>query len=393
MPYDLISFDIRTMIGILFWGNLTSSALIYSYQAIHRNGYDKQHVRLLYLSRLLKSVYYLLIFFRGALPDVLSVNLGNTLIFICHYMEGYLMLALSNISSKKPYSLLKGILIGSIVLFNFVDIIFDPGLRVAFASLFMFAILAMPAMILLFSKNNSRFSKVVGLYYVVLFLFVLSRAIYSFILRDTYIFTNNLIQSLTFISFILIMVFSAPAFLLIMKENADAVIERMATVDGLTSIQNRQSFMSAAHVHFEKHRVLKHEIAVIFMDIDFFKKNNDNYGHSFGDEVLVCVADVIKNSMRTGDLSCRYGGEEFLAFLPDGGKKSALSVAERIMKGISELRFELYPEFTFTISIGIHAAVPSDDSTLEAFINNADAALYEAKNTGRNKIIVYHDSL
>jgi len=388
--YDLISFDVRTMIGILFWGNLTSSALIYSYQSIHKNGYDKKSVRLLYLSRLLKSAYYLLVFFRGALPDVISVNLGNSLIFICHYMEGYLMLALSRITSKKPYRLLKGILIGSVILFNLTDILHqNPGLRVAFSSLFMFAILAMPAMILLFSKNNSRFSKVVGSYYVALFLLTLSRAIYSFALQDIFLFTNNLIQSLTFLSFILIMVFGAPAFLLIMKENADAIIEKMANIDGLTSIQNRQSFLSAAHVYFDRHKTIKHEIAVLFMDIDFFKKINDRYGHSFGDEVLVRVADVISNSMRTGDLSCRYGGEEFLALLPDSDEKSALSVGERVMKGIGELHFETYPEFAFTISIGIHTAVPSENSTLETFINNADTALYEAKNTGRNKMVVY----
>lgn len=389
---DLFTFDIRTMVGILFLGNLTSALLIFSYQAIHKSGYDREFVRLLYSSRFIRSVYYLLIFLRGAIPDLLSVNLGNTLMFISLYMDGYLMLKLSGISTKMPYCLLKGILAGSVILFNFSDFFFqNPDLRVSLASLFMFAILLMPSFFLTFSKNNSGFMKIVGLLYIVFLMIILPRSIYSLAIESIHIFTNNLIQSLTFISLTLIMVFSAPAFLLIMKENADIMIEKMAVTDGLTKIQNRQSFMGFAQEYFEQNKRLGQELTICFFDIDFFKRVNDTYGHSFGDEVLIKFAEIIKHNMRSNDLSCRYGGEEFLALLPSGGEEAGILISERMMREISGLRFESHPEFRFTISTGIRAGIPSSGDTLSAFINRADAALYEAKNTGRNKIIVYHD--
>lgn len=390
MINELINFDVRTLIGVLFWGNLTSAALIYSYRAVHKKDYDSASVSILFLSRFLKSIYYLLIFFRGVFPDIISVNLSNCLIFVCHYMEGWLMLSLSKVNLRKPYIIIKIILICSLLLFNFIEFfLHNQELRVTFASLFMFAILVIPVSMLVFTKKNSIFMKIVGLFYILLLVFIFVRAVYSFKIQDTLIFTNNIIQSLTFISFILIMVFSAPAFLLMMKENTEEILEKMATIDSLTNIANRQSFMDKAQICFEEHKIYGNGMVVIFFDIDYFKSVNDNYGHSFGDEVLIKVADIIKHSMRSSDLYCRYGGEEFIALLPKSGEKSGLLVGERVMKEVSELQFEQHPEFKFTISIGIYVDVPSGGDMLPAFINKADMALYEAKNTGRNKIIIY----
>lgn len=390
MFYNLICFDIRTMIGVLFWGNLTSALLIFSYQAIRKSGFDKEYVKLLYFSRFIKAGYYFLIFFRGTFPDIISVNIGNTLMFISLYMDGYLMFNLSGISVKKPYHALKGILIGSVVLFNFIDILFqEPGLRVSLSSLFMFAILIMPSAAMMFMKNNSRFAKILGLFYAAALIVSITRSVYSFAVEPIYIFTDNVIHSLSFISLTLIMVFSAPGFLLIMKENSDALIENMAIMDGLTNIQNRQSFMNLAQECFERHKIMNRVITILFFDIDFFKKVNDTYGHSFGDEVLVRFAEIIKRNMRSDDLSCRYGGEEFLALLPGCDEKIGLAVCERIMKEIDELNFDGAPSFKFTASIGIYTGAPFDGDTLSAFINKADMALYEAKNNGRNKIVIY----
>jgi len=394
MFFNLINFDVRTLIGILFWGNLTSAMLIFSYQSVRKSGYEKEYVKLLYYSRFIKSIYYLLTFFRGTIPDIISANLGNTLLYISLYMDGYLMLKLSRITSKKLYRMLKVILIGSVIIFNSIDIIFNnPDLRVVVTSALMFATLIMPSVVLLYKKNNSKFTKIVGLYYIALLIILLPRISYSLAIETVHIFTNNIFQSLTFISLTLIMIFSAPAFLLIMKENSDIIIEKMATTDSLTNIPNRQSFLETAGIYFERHKNSGQKVALLFFDIDYFKKVNDTYGHSFGDEVLVKFAGIIKNNMRHGDISCRYGGEEFVALLMHGDENIAFSIGERIMKEIENLRFDLFPEFRFTVSIGICADVIKEEDTPESFISKADKALYEAKNTGRNKIVAYSSVL
>lgn len=390
MLYDLIHFDARTMIGILFWGNLTSAGLIFSYQSICRSGYDRENVTLLYVSRLIKSVYYLLIFYRGMVPDIVSVNLGNLLMFISLYMDGYLLLRISGVASKLPYRFLQGILAGSVILFNFVDLYFhNLDLRVSLVSLLMFAILLMPSVATILSRKSSRFAKIVGVFYTAFLIIVLTRALYSLIVEPIHIFTDNILHSLTFISLTFIMIFSAPALLLIMKEKTETFIQKMADTDELTSIPNRQFFFRAAPECFEKCMIAEMNIALLFLDIDFFKKVNDNYGHSFGDEVLVAFAGIVKRNMRAYDLSCRYGGEEFLALLPECDERRGVTVGERIMKEISELRFDKHPEFRFTVSIGVCAGIPVAGDTLPSYINKADSALYEAKNTGRNKIAIY----
>lgn len=255
MLFDLFNFDVRTLIGILFWGNLSFTVLIYSYHAIHKKNYDQKHMTILFKSKLLQCAYCLLVFFRGSVPDLLSVNLSNTLLFICFYLEGYLMLILSNISSKKPYFFLKIILICSIFTFNFIDVFFKtPELRVVLNSLCIFAILVIPCLKLMFSKNIGGFTKIAGSFYLLLLIFMFPRVIYTLYISDTYIFTNNTIQSLTFLTLVSLMIFSAPAFLLILKENTDKIIEKMATTDGLTKIPNRQSFMTGAQAYFERNK-------------------------------------------------------------------------------------------------------------------------------------------
>jgi diguanylate cyclase (GGDEF)-like protein len=129
----------------------------------------------------------------------------------------------------------------------------------------------------------------------------------------------------------------------------------------------------------------------LYTDIDFFKKVNDTYGHDFGDAVLKRYAAVIEESMRKYDLFCRYGGEEFLMMIECDKTDIAGALAQRIMERLKSERFDVYPDFRFTISVGIAAGVPSSEDTLDTYIKNADAALYESKNSGRNTIRIYQN--
>ena len=130
-------------------------------------------------------------------------------------------------------------------------------------------------------------------------------------------------------------------------------------------------------------------LSVIFFDIDHFKKVNDTYGHEIGDLVLQKVAESIKMSLRAGDTVARWGGEEMVAGLLGADEEGAAAKAEEIRKKIEALSFDNPHELKVTISSGV--ASFSDDSTLKDLVKRADQALYQAKQTGRNKVVRFSE--
>lgn len=166
-------------------------------------------------------------------------------------------------------------------------------------------------------------------------------------------------------------------------------VEEKAAIDHLTGLQTRASFLPKAQAMFMESRQDGAPCAVLFLDIDFFKKVNDRYGHAFGDVVLARFADIIKRVTRPQDLCCRYGGEEAVIVLADGAREVAEKVAERILHSVREARFDGNDDFTFTVSIGFISAVPQPGHQLQTYLEQADLALYAAKSQGRNRIIDY----
>lgn len=158
-------------------------------------------------------------------------------------------------------------------------------------------------------------------------------------------------------------------------------LEMQATVDALTGIHNRRAIMNELEMRMNQAFIHFSPLSVIMLDIDFFKKVNDNYGHQFGDVVLKEVAKTISESIRETDSAGRYGGEEFLVVLPDTEKSIAFIIAERIREAVE--RLSLPENVHVTISGGI--AVLSGETAVE-LLDTADKQLYQAKNTGRNRI-------
>lgn len=123
------------------------------------------------------------------------------------------------------------------------------------------------------------------------------------------------------------------------------------------------------------------------IDIDFFKKVNDLYGHDFGDVVLQSVSKIILSSSRTSDTCCRYGGEKFIVILPETSLEDALIQAERLRATVESKIFNLnYIEIKVTISLGCSSLKSLENKNEQALIKKADSSLYQAKNTGRNKV-------
>ena len=160
-------------------------------------------------------------------------------------------------------------------------------------------------------------------------------------------------------------------------------------IDPLTKVANRRAFefeLSRKVIEWQRERS---PLALLMIDIDYFKRINDQYGHQAGDYVLVQVAAEIKDSLREMDLVCRYGGEEFAAILPIKRPQESTQTAERIRQRIENLELKLAGlELKITASIGVAEAMKGDDQ--ELIVKRADTALYDAKTNGRNRS-TFHD--
>lgn len=165
-------------------------------------------------------------------------------------------------------------------------------------------------------------------------------------------------------------------------------LERRSTHDGLTGALNRAAFDERLSEECKSADRHKRPLSLLMVDIDFFKRVNDNHGHQIGDQVLRTLVRLLNQSVRPGDVVARYGGEEFTVILPETDEENAMAMADRLRRTIDEQSFNCPAgqDFRITISIGCacrrpHAMAP------EYLVKVADAALFRAKKTGRNRVV------
>uniref|UniRef100_B8DN59 diguanylate cyclase n=1 Tax=Nitratidesulfovibrio vulgaris (strain DSM 19637 / Miyazaki F) TaxID=883 RepID=B8DN59_NITV9 len=176
-------------------------------------------------------------------------------------------------------------------------------------------------------------------------------------------------------------------FVVVLRERYEAHIHRLATTDALTGLHNRRHFLSAAEPALALAARKGTPVGVLIFDVDHFKRVNDTHGHSVGDAVLRCIGEVLPTLVRGYDATCRYGGEEFAALLPDADGAVTDLVGERIRQGLEQAGRQAAEEgraVVFTASVGGSCRVPAGPQDLDALLAEADAALYEAKRGGRN---------
>jgi diguanylate cyclase (GGDEF)-like protein/PAS domain S-box-containing protein len=170
------------------------------------------------------------------------------------------------------------------------------------------------------------------------------------------------------------------------RREMEEVLRQLATRDSLTGASNRRQFMELAGREMDRARRYARPVGLLMLDIDRFKRINDTYGHPAGDEVLRALVACVGNSLRRTDVLGRVGGEEFAVLLPETGEPEARQIAERIRSDVERLvvRYENL-ELRLTISIGL--AVAQGETALDALLKLSDDALYEAKRTGRNRVV------
>ncbi len=172
------------------------------------------------------------------------------------------------------------------------------------------------------------------------------------------------------------------------------LIEKVARIDALTGLANRMDLNEQFEKELRVSCRQRSEMSVLMIDIDYFKKYNDTYGHVMGDEVLKQVAGTLLNSShRPHDYAARYGGEEFMILLPKTGSEGAQLIAQRVIDNIAALKMEhvgtQLEKKIVSVSIGCLTHLAQKGDTVESVINLADKALYEAKAQGRDRFVVY----
>jgi len=174
------------------------------------------------------------------------------------------------------------------------------------------------------------------------------------------------------------------------KKNEDELI-RLASTDPLTGAFNRREFTSLAERESMRSRRYSRQLSIVMFDLDHFKDLNDTYGHAAGDKALQRFTTICCNALRNVDIFGRWGGEEFVALLPETDAESAGVISERLRKMISDTELDINGEkIKFTVSIGV-AQYREGETMLEGPLSRADAAVYDAKKAGRNNIAIYKD--
>jgi diguanylate cyclase (GGDEF)-like protein len=176
------------------------------------------------------------------------------------------------------------------------------------------------------------------------------------------------------------------------RKRIEKQLHHLATTDPLTGALNRRRFFELAEQEFDRSNRYNREISIILFDVDHFKESNDAYGHVAGDQILKTIAQRFSENLRQLDIFGRYGGDEFIILLPETNSEQALQAAERLHEVVtSEPVTTSRGTIPIQISIGVANLENSED--IEALLIRTDQALYAAKETGRNRVVIFCDDM
>ena len=174
---------------------------------------------------------------------------------------------------------------------------------------------------------------------------------------------------------------------------ARRMFKHLSETDEMTGLNNIRSFNHALTHEIRKSIRYKQIFSLLMIDADELKSINDRYGHAAGDQLIVTMATTVQNCLRESDMLARYGGDEFIALLPQTDQKNAMEAAERIRRAVENTAFDMDGEkISSSVSIGI-ATFPEQADNTNDLLRKADLALYKSKDEGRNRATLYNDSM
>ena len=199
---------------------------------------------------------------------------------------------------------------------------------------------------------------------------------------------NHPLQSMVFISVMVFNVLANFGMVVMVKESADARNETLALTDELTGLHNRRHIQHTLHQQLAQAQRSGQPLGLLLLDVDWFKRINDEHGHLSGDRVLRELAAHLRAQLRTQDIIGRWGGEEFMALLPGTSQAQAQQLAERLRQSIECVRFHAHDgqSLQVSVSMGVHSSQYGAHASAEQLVREADGALYRAKELGRNRV-------
>ncbi len=318
---------------------------------------------------------------RGKLPNVLSISLANTLIWSGIYLTYIGSQRFFGVAPRmKPWIAL--ILSATLVLGWFTYVEPDYRMRLVSSGLMMAFLFGVHGLLIL-KQGVNKFPKILAF-------IVLAGTTATHVMRVVTSFTSpfgaELFETapqqqiyLTSHAFLILMM--SISLVLMATERLRTELEHLATHDSLTNALTRRHMNEACQEELARCRRYGRNMALLMMDMDHFKAINDTYGHQAGDRVLVNFVAKVNALLRGPDQLGRFGGEEFLVLLPDTALEEAIVVAERIRANCAEPSTE--PSCTVSIGITVNK---TDTDTMDALLARADAAMYQAKTNGRNRV-------
>lgn len=383
----LFDLDVRTVLVLLFAGNLGLGILILLFQGFTRESTHQGALRAYALARILQAQGWLLMVLGDPLPGPMLLVMANNLLVLGFFLESLVALDLARIQRPRSRKVHIGVFLAAVLAMNLLFLgAGTPATRMAAMALGVGAALLIPSVLFLTDPGESPFRRILGGGNL-LFLAVLGERTLAAI-GGLDPGAEGLTRGPAFLALILMMVLGGAVVLLLAKEDADREIRELATRDPLTGLCNRRAFTDQASRVLAYHRRFGLDAAMLFIDIDHFKGINDQYGHAAGDRVIVHLASVLRQSLREFDLHCRFGGEEFVLLLPNSHEEEALAVAQRIREGVASHPDPGLP-CPYTVSVGLASRIAQAGDPLEDLLARSDAALYRAKEAGRNRVKVH----
>ncbi|WP_260294976.1 GGDEF domain-containing protein [Sedimenticola hydrogenitrophicus] len=343
----------------------------------------------------LEAVAFFLIGARGAIPDVVSIMFPIILMVTAQALKLAAIYEYRELPWPRWQCLVPVGLVSMVIVLLPLD---DFRGRLIYGSL-IYATQMLMILKILHTDMDSRAGRAWWLLFgatTAILLFALLRGIVAFFriiefatIESTV--TPSPVQIAVFIGLMAMSMLGSLGFILMVKERADRTIRSLAMTDSLTGVINRHAFMEQAEKEHALARRHMMPLALLMIDIDYFKRINDEFGHPVGDDVLVDVVRILGSRLRKQDTLGRYGGEEFCILLPGTDEVGAMVVAETLRGAVAEAPLAVgYKEVFATVSIGVTVCPSSCDSCDQEFdklLADADAALYQAKNEGRNRVV------
>ena len=376
--------DIKTLILALALGNLSLCAALFFFEYESRKSLTMSTWA---VAKQLQTAAWLLLYFRGAISDLLTILLGNGLLFAGMALDASALWEAAGRPVWRRY-LMPALVAAETLFVVCYGLEIPADLRVALSSLLVAGFFGAGAVALAWAwRGASMLRRYLLVSMLALTAALAARGVVAVALPEGWSWIGaDLIRMLAMAALYLMMLTNAFGYLLLSRERLQAELARLEVVDPLTDVPNRRGFYQALTPWMALARRPGMPTSLIILNLDHFKRVNDSYGHPVGDAVLKTMVDVCKKQLRDSDLMGRLGGAEFAVQLPRTSLEDALMVAERIRNAVAALPVKTERAvINLTASLGV-TTIRAEDSTVSLF-KRADEALQQAKREGRDRVV------